>query len=299
MMRLLLISIFVLSGVFTATAQEQLLTDSTVTVVPNWKKGDKILFLITKLKTRTEGRTTQVMDSMGSYAELSVLDTEAQQYTMQCRFIPLKKTPASADASSRFLENLVVKYRVTQTGAYAGLLNGQEIKDAAYLMIDKTVKERKIKDPRFSAEMKKLFSTPENIEGAVMRDVLVYHTIYGGEFTLNQKKKEPALLPNVLGGDPLPAILTTELSAIDTIKNNCTIKITQELDPDKKNAALAAWRKKYVKTRDFKMPDMSVRDNINVRLDLVTGWLTEITNTRTVVVNGIRVVERATIKKAG
>lgn len=278
-------------------AQEQLLTDSTVTVVGNWKKGDKARFLIVKTKTQSQGRLSRVTDSLGAYAEISVLEADSGRFIMQWKSIPPKNAPAAQDAASRFLDNLEFKYTVLQTGEYAGLLNADEIKDAAYRMIDKTVKERNIKDPKFSAEMKKMFSSKENIEAAVMRDVLVYHTLYGGEYTLKKKISEPSLLPNVLGGDPLPAILTAELTGINRLKNTCTIKINHVLDPAKINAAMADWRKKYVKSRNTKTPSISVNDNITVTLDLVNGWFNEINNVRNVVVNGVKVVERVTVKK--
>lgn len=296
MQRLFIIVCFLLYTL-SGWAQEQLLTDSTVTVVPNWKKGDKIRLLITKTKTQIQNGVSRVTDNLSAYAEISVLETDSGQLTLRWNSLPSKNAPAAQDAATRFLQDLTFDYRVTQTGEYAGLLNWQEIKDAAYTMIDKTVKQKKIKDPKFSAEMKKMFGSRENIEGAVMNDVLAYHTLYGEEFTLKKKIKEPSLLPNVLGGDPLPAILTAELTSINRSKNTCIIKITQELDPAKIKGALAEWRKKFVKTRNFKMPAMSITDNITVTLDLVTGWFTEKTNLRTAAVEGVKVVERVSIKK--
>lgn len=296
-MQRLFIIVCLLLYALTGGAQEQLLTDSTVTVVPNWKQGDKVRLLIVKTNTRTENRVAQVTDNLSAYAEISVLEADSGRFTMQWKSIPVKKTSASQDAASLFLQNIVFKYQAMQTGEYVKLLNWQEIKDEAYRMIDKTVKEKNIKDPKFSAEMKRIFSSQETIESAVMNDVLAYHTLYGNEFTLKKKMKEPSFLPNVLGGDPLPAILTAELTGINRAKNTCTIKIIQEVDPAKIKGALAEWRKKFVKTRNFKMPAMSITDNVTITLDLATGWFNEKTNLRTAVVEGVKVVERVSIKK--
>lgn len=281
-----------------APAQEQLLTDSTVTFVRNWKKGEKALFLMTRVKAKIEDGVRKVTDSLRSFVEISVLQTTGEQHIMQWKYIPEKTMPVSKDPAINFLQHASIKYSILQTGEFIELVNWKELKDAMNSVINGFLKEKNSQDARLSAEIKKIFSSKENLETVLTKETQLYHTLYGGEFTLHQQIKTPTLLPNILGGDPFPSILTAELTGIDSINQTCSVLVTQEFDPEKVSEVLANWAKKFAKTPDFKVPAMAITDRIDIIADLKTGWMKQVTNLRTVVVEDVTATEIVTIKQA-
>lgn len=273
---------------------QNLVNDSTVTTISYWKKGEKSKLSIIKVKKEWEKGELRKTDSNSYQAELSVLEAGTSYYTMQWKYLtPSQALPQNNALQKVLFTGLSFKYRITEMGEFENLQNWQEVQRYVYKTINILAAQEKNTKTKelLTTELKMLFGSKESIETVVLKEVQLYHNIFGSSYQLNEQLKAKMELPNFLGGDPLPAVGTVELSEINAVENYCTVKVTQQYDKEKLTEALNAWAQRLAK-KDLKMPLLSLEDVVLYKIELSTGWILSINSQRTITVDDTIVKEQ-------
>ncbi|HMU10190.1 MAG TPA: hypothetical protein PKC54_09300, partial [Ferruginibacter sp.] len=184
-------------------------------------------------------------------------------------------------------------------GSFTELINWKEVRDFYIASYEKATTKLS-QDKEYIAalnQVKTIFQSKENIEAVLIKEVQLYHTSYGAEYTFAGSEME-TLLPNVTGGQPFPAKIIIKLDELNTKKGLCRISLNQVIDKGKAGPIIAAMLKKLsasVETDEAEIQnqikDMEISDVNEFSYSLNTGWLSRVYFKRTSNVGGYKQVE--------
>lgn len=281
-----------LLNAYTFAYGQNSVTDSTATIVSHWKKGEEINLAL--LKQRSKFKGSQLLSDEGSTYEatITILDSTQEGYTLEWIYRNFKlknpSTPPLVESIFKLLEGMEVKYTTNKLGAFTSLLNWQDIQEIGLKKIDSIF--GKIKDPQaiaLSNQAKSMFNSKQSIELMAIKEVRLYHSLFSRaqyELKLNEVLKIATQLPNILGGDPFPAFLTIEMTALKPEENYCKIQTFRTLDEEKTTKILFAYFTKTAKETgapaptEKDLPLIKISEKNEFEVDLKSGWLTRIYN---------------------
>jgi hypothetical protein len=187
--------------------------DSSADCVTYWKKGE------TKVYSILHEKITDVKDSASRHfsftyeAHITVLDATEEDYTIKWVFhvpqggnkelIGIQPLPV--------FEGMQMIFKISSVGTFIELINWEEVRDG-YVHLSGTV-----------------YSTKESVEAALIKEIQLFHQPYGYKFT-TRKISENTQLSNPLGGDPLPAVQTYQITQLDRRQDRFTLSFHQDLD---------------------------------------------------------------------
>src|SRR5690349_2140348 len=201
--------LFCLFSFLTATAQN-VVTDTSATVVAYWKKGDKKTFVLDKIIEK-KSKEKHVVDSAKFELTVTVMEESDKGYTLEWRYklLALPKPPGMEIPGIESLcNNLRILYTTDENGTFQEVRNLDEMISMlgkSYDLLLKSSNYPKEYEP-FMNELKKMVSTKESVENLMMKDVQLFHQLYGAEYN-TRKQEEDVELMNVFGGDPYPAVI--------------------------------------------------------------------------------------------
>jgi hypothetical protein len=281
-------------------------TDSTATVIGYWKKGDKIRLSLAQTKEKYKGSELTSKGSSTSIIDVTIIDESKDSYTIKWKYTDVnvftKEKNPSADKFSSIVKGLEIIFKTDEMGSFTELVNWKEIQNFIYKALDMLKTE--YNDPSIDAavnEVRKIYSSKESIEQVLIKEIQLYHTLYGGEYKLKENISIETQLPNVLGGEPFPAFLEIEMTSLVPSKNTCIITMTQKLDDEKTTKIILDWVEKVSKKDNLsqKIPKINITDKNEFEVELLTGWINKITSIRTAIaeeVKQIQTIEISVIK---
>ena len=285
-----LIVLCLLSG--TLLNAQNVITDSSTTIIGYWDKGDVFNFNLSQKKESLKNNKIVSTERSGSKVRLTVAEAGTDFYILNWQYISI--VPDETQAIDSFMltllkttESIDFKYKTSELGEFIELINWEEVRNAGLKILDDLTEEEK-KDKNFLsilAEIKKVFSTKESIEQLIARDVQLLHNVFGGEYILNKKIIAPAELPNFLGGNPFPAVLTLEMTKLNPVNKSCHINFNQVLNEEKVTEELNAWAEKAGKPKDSKIPTIKISDDYNFEVDLKKGMIKKASSKRIVIID--------------
>lgn len=285
-----LIVLCLLSG--TLLNAQNVITDSSTTIIGYWDKGDVFNFNLSQKKESLKNNKIVSTERSGSKVRLTVAEAGTDFYILNWQYISI--VPDETQAIDSFMltlqkttESIDFKYKTSELGEFIELINWEEVRNAGLKILDDLTEEEK-KDKKFLsilAEIKKVFSTKESIEQLIARDVQLLHNVFGGEYILNKKIIAPAELPNFLGGNPFPAVLTLEMTKLNPVNKSCHINFNQVLNEEKVTEELNAWAEKAGKPKDSKIPTIKISDDYNFEVDLKKGMIKKASSKRIVIID--------------
>ena len=272
--------LILLSG--TGIAQN-IATDTSVPVVAYWKKGEKKTFVITKTVEKSENGKV-INKSAGTYgATLLVKDSAAEGYTMEWVYQYKSDKVTAPDAQIKgyeeLLNNLKVVYATDDVGSFKKLLNYDEIK----IFIDKSIRlllassADKEMNEQVTKQVKELFGSQQSVEQILLRDISLYHSLYGAEYNLKKLEAE-TMLPNFLGGDPWPAILSVRLVK-KPAGNNALVYMDMNVDKVKAAENIKQFALKLGASMGKTIPEseipnlLEISDHYEFEILLNSGWM--------------------------
>src|SRR5688572_9828202 len=181
---------------------QNVVTDSTATVVTYWEKGDILKFSLLQKKEKYKDARLVSDGSSTSTIIITVIDATDKSYTLNWKCDQIKVNDAGAmDTFSlrliQIIEGINFTYKASELGEFQELLNWEEVRDFVHQLIDKLGQQSKNTDISSALiETKKIFDSKESIEQIILRDVQLLHTLYGGEYKLNEKISSETELPN-------------------------------------------------------------------------------------------------------
>jgi len=279
-------------------------TDSTATVVSYWYKNDITNLQLTKTKEKYEDGQLISTNSSKTLIEVKVLNASKDSYTIEWKYkqisVPLQDQNPMVLKLLKLSEGLEVVFKTDELGTFIELVNWKSIQKFINKSIDEMAKS--INSTEFESALKKvksIYSTRESIENIAIKDIQLYHSLYGGEYKLNEELSFQSLLPNVLGGEPFPSLFKLKMTELRPDSNYCKIETTQEIDGQKLSKEINKWVENVSdgESKNSKKPKLNLEDFSEFEIDLLTGWLTLARNQRVVVSENIKVVEILELKK--
>jgi hypothetical protein len=279
-------------------------TDSTTTIIGYWEKGDKVRFAFTQATEKYRNGVIYAKNSSNCFIDLTILEATETSYTINWKYSDIKLKEQDSNPLLpkliKLTEGLDIQYKTDEMGAFKELLNWQEVRTFVSNLLDKMRNEAKVKqiEPELE-QMKKIFSTKESMEEVIIKDIQVFHSLYGGMYKLKEKLSVDTQLPNILGGEPFPATLSVEMTSLKPEENYCKITINQTVDKVKSTKIINDWLIKINpdKAKNAKMPNISVDDFNIYEFDLKSGWITYLINKRTGIADNEKKVESIEFKK--
>jgi hypothetical protein len=268
---------------------QNVITDSSATVVSYWKKGDKKTFLLEK--TTEQGEENGIKKEAASFLlTVQVLNETDSSYTLDWRYavqsIP-KLAANDIPGITAFCNNLHIIYTTDETGSFEEVKNITEIQAFIKKAFDLVVKPGllSVEATGVMKELQITLSSRAGIENVLLKDIQLFHTLYGLEYS-KQKEISETELPNVLGGEPFPAVIGSQLTSIATDRSYFSVETTLEIDKkattkiviDFLNAAGKKMGKKEIKESEF--PEISINDVNRFIVDKETGWMKKIHSER-------------------
>lgn len=282
---------------------QNVITDTTATVVAYWEKGDMANFSLTQTKQKYEKQKLVSQGGSTSTIEFKVTDATDESYTIEWKYTNIKVN--SKEAQHPIVEKLVkltqgitFKYWTNEAGEFRELLNWKEVQATVNTAIDQLTVQ--YKDPQISSisqQTKKVFSSRQSIEELIMKDVQMIHAVYGKEFKLKEKITAATELPNFLGGPPFPSIVNIEMYELNPAQSSCKIELSQNVDKTEAATIIKEWLKKSGQPVNSQADAINISDILNYDFELKKGWVTSLQHTRMSEVGGIKQTETQIVKK--
>lgn len=283
---------------------QNIITDSSATVVGYWQKGDVANFTLTQIKEKYENKKLMMSGSSTSQIEIKVLYANKDSYILNWKYgdIKVQGEEGQDEAVKEFAsltEGINFTYKVSELGEFQELVNWAEVQASVIKILDKLIE--KSGNPSLQPvlrQARKVFSSKESIEMLIMKDIQLFHSVYGGEYLLKQKMVGETELPNILGGNPFPATVEVELYELDQKNNICKISVLQTIDKQKAADEINAWLKKNGQSKTNNPSPVDITDKTDYEIELVRGWINRYAHIRTTQVNGMKNVEKQELVRA-
>jgi len=290
---LLVLALFVLSNGYA----QNTITDTTSTVLAYWKKGDSARYSLKIAHERYQEGKKYSAASLVYDLDINIADETDSNYTIYCTYSKIKAGEGKGGNQivmnlGRVVEGATFKYSTDAGGQIKELLNYNEVSSIMNRTLAELTKTSDDKGVQLVFEqIKKALATEKGVQELLMKDVQLLHAVYGNRYTLQKKITAETLLPNLLGGNPFPAIFTIEMTKLDTLHKTCTITFDQALDIVKIKKELTDFLDKKEMLPHSQLPGMDISDHYSFDVDLVTGWMNKILYTRTATENGNTTIE--------
>ena len=258
---------------------QNIASDSSAPFVAYWKKGEQKEFLVTRKIYQLENKKV-VENSITNYSvHLTVKDSTSEGYMIEGVYRYNRDQSKSMPEFEDLLNNLKIVYSTDELGSFTRLLNYEEIKQYVNQIFKKLTQN--IKDTaalRFlNEQIVSLFSNQQVLEQVVLKDIALYHTPYGSEFSLTKTVNETHLA-NFVGDEPWPGTITAGLlnKPSEEIAN---AYMDLQLDKEKTGKILVAWLKKMATSmgKDISKEDLNIvidiKDHSEFDLLLKSGWI--------------------------
>lgn len=263
------------------------ITDTTATCIAFWKNNEPHVYHITHIKEKSESGKTKTKAEASYEAHIKIIDSTAVGFTVEWVYKNFT-TPGQPEnvlsSLNTLMEGLKVLYKTDDVGSFSELLNWQEIRDFSIGNYELAMKNKN-PDKEFVAalnQVKAIFQSKENIENLLIKEVRLFHSPYGMEYSSKGMVTETKL-PNALGGEPFPATITFKAEEINKDNDHCKVTMNQEIDKGKAGPIIAAMLKKLSPTpiRDEEtmrkqIKDMEISDLNEFTYAISSGWLKKI-----------------------
>lgn len=136
------------------------------------------------------------------------------------------------------LLNKKIKIQLSDIGQFVGILNYDEIKIAAQSALDELLQKHVSNETlvmQFNS-FRQIIQTKQGLEIAILKHIKFYCFSFGFNFKLKDPKVNKMKVASPMGGQPLEATETVEMTKIDTISSVCVTE-TKKTCTDK-NLAL-------------------------------------------------------------
>lgn len=284
----LFLFLLLIASAVSLSAQNRI-TDSSVTCIAFWKKGEERKLKITHTKSRGTSETDmRSEDAMSYIARVTVLDSTADGYKIKWKFTQpqLQKTGVIKDGSGvPIFDGMEFIFSTNDGGMFMELENWEEVRDNYRKLFLLSAKDTT--DAVFKSTMEKalaMFSTREQVENSMIKEIQIYHSVYGLEFN-RAVVKTAAILPSPYVSEGLPA--TTEIVANLSPVSSAYLTIGMNVQLERKGTAKVlkeVFKKMGVSGNDadlnkaIESMDISEKSEYQVRLS--DGWIKQAIMTR-------------------
>jgi hypothetical protein len=277
-------------------------TDTSATCIAFWKNKDTRVYQIKHTKEKTDLVKGKSISAATYEAHLKVIDSTAAGFTIEWVYKNFTTSGASEQTLNSLhsiMEGLKIIYKTDDVGSFSELVNWQQVRDFAISSYEKAL-AGKPQTKEFVAglnQVKAIFQSKENIQTVLIKEVQLFHSPYGIEYSTGGTIVATEL-PNVTGGTPFPATVTLMLNELNKKQDYCKISLNQVIDKGKAGPIMSAMLKKLSSTPikdeaeiDKQIKDMEMTDINQFTFAISSGWLNRIFYSRTTIVASLNQVE--------
>lgn len=275
--------------------------DSTLRLYARWEKGEVASLSYRQTRERYVDGNIVSYDSYLSTIQMKVLRSTARMKKIRWSYANIesevpKKSALLNDLATIALGSKVI-YVTDEDGVFKDLKNWKEVRKVIYKSLDRillTYDNPEVDSMVQAAKL--LYASKESIEKLVISDIQLLHTIYGNEFVLGRKEAMATTLPNLRGGDDLPAVFNFELTELNKKKKVAKVVLRQYIDTKSAIMQLnpnVAGASKETLVESFPY----IKDYNEFNIELREGWITRALYIREVTEGSTRSVDTYELKK--
>lgn len=264
---------------------------------PRWSAGDRQVLTLERQRqdTRRAGRTLVGRSTI----TITVLRTTPTGYETRWTFgtFTLEGAPAEEGQFLRELLNLVAGLQcdlaIDADGTITRLLNWKAVKtaiDAASTRVVERLRQAGLPSQLLSSikQFSDVFDTEEKVLEFGLREISLYHAVFGRTYSADAPARYEATLESPLGGEPIPTRGQITLGRLDTAAGRAYIDWTHTTDPEAASRVVAkattelALRMGRSAPSPRDIPRIEVDESSRYVVDIRRGRVTSLRNTRTI-----------------
>lgn len=262
-------------------------TDTSATCIAFWKNKESKIYQIKHSKEKTESATKNSKSESGYEAHIKIIDSSEAGFTIEWVYKNFTNSGApeyTLNSLNAIMDGLKFVYKTNDVGTFSELLNWQEVRDYSIKSYEKAIAD-KSKNKDFVAaisQLKTIFNSKENIEMVLIKEIQLFHSPYGVEYNISGLSVETEL-PNVTGGQAIPATISIKLNELKVNDDFCKVSINQKIDKGKAGPIIIDMLKKLSgkpnqNEEEIKkgIIDMEVSDYNDFTYNISSGWLSKI-----------------------
>jgi hypothetical protein len=266
------------------SAAQNRTTDTSATCISFWKNKEAKVYQIRHSKEKFNTTKGNIKSEATYEAHIKVTDSTAEGFRIEWVYKNFKVagiSDNSINSLNAILEGMKIVYKTDDVGIFTELVNWEAVRDYALSNYEKIV-AKAAENSEFAAALKQvkaIFQSKENIEALLIREVQLFHSPYGVEYTLTGVVTETEL-PNVTGGAPFPASVTIKLEELNTKMDYCKVSLNQIVDKGKAGPIMAALLKKLAGSQKVdeeeikkQAKDLEISDLNSYNYALSSGWV--------------------------
>ena len=218
-------------------------TDTSVTCIAFWKNKETRVYQIKHSKEKFDALNLKSSWEGNFEAHVKIIDSTASGFTIEWVYKNFKVTGTPEyvlNSLSAIMEGLKIIYKADEAGMFTELINWEEVRDFSISNYEKALAKNTQTKEFIGAlsQIKSIFQSKENTEALLIKEIQLFHTPYGIEYTKNGNIIETEL-PNITGGSPFPATINMKLDKLDLQNDLTIVTLNQTIDKDKASAITA------------------------------------------------------------
>lgn len=283
------------------TARLAVAEDELLELRPHWKKGETRQYEKIKTREASGGPVGSQKMVARSDLEIAVVSTDAKGSVIawtagEARFDdPEQNANPLVQRLGNLLKNARALLELDAKGKLTGVRNWKDLQKASFGMRDALVDEvrKQSGDDKLAdtigEQVTSMIDSREKVEDLVGRgEAQLFLLPFGVSVSESKALELDGSLPNVLGGEPIPARARFELKAMDRETGKATIVYTQTVKPDVLQAVMERSAKDFAERTGRPAPSaeqlagMVLEDRAEYVVDVASGWVDTFTHQRTV-----------------
>lgn len=277
--------------------------DETIVLLPDWAKGDKVRYEMVKTRQTTRDGKVKERGVLRIDVVVEVQEVTDDGYVIV--WTPTGSTVEMPDGSSAPVPDSVADalnsppliLELDSLATIERVRNWRQVQKWYLDMPDKLrnyLPGLKDEDTRreMNVAMRTVFASRELVEQQCTREPQLLFAVLGFELDASEPLEFDDVLPNTLGGDPIPSRVRMSVERVDAKRGVATVAMTQVADPkllrDSLDGTLRDVRDRFGnKNADpGQIPSMEMKDEYVAVIDLASGWAESVTYTRKTFVGG-------------
>lgn len=269
-------------------------------VVAQWSEGDTALYRFSKKDTHDGNDDPEQNGTMNleSQIHLRIMEAAEKYYVIQWTYGSFKEENSVDDPQFEIINHLFrhrkLVYRTTETGTFEELVNWIEVRREANHILDSLAKaSKKPTYKTFIESFRKMVQNKESITQLMAKEITYFHYLHGLQFSRKEKLKSPTEIPNLLDASrPFPGWLEISVEDLDEETGLAHFAVEQTFDEEQGTVILMdivgkLMKRKITKTELKEMGEIKISDDLNLDINLHSGWPQKITFRREVRFAGI------------
>ena len=264
---------------------------------PRWNVGDKQVLSFERRRedSRNPGRTIVARYTVS----IEVLRASPRGYQTRWTFGPAT-VEGSAAEERQFLQEVMnvvaglqCDLQIEANGTVARLLNWKAVKttvDAAVARMMDRLRQAGVPPPvlAYFRQYVDAFASEESVRTHGLREIALYHAVFGSRYSLGAPERYEATLESPLGREPIPSRGHIVLRRLDAAAGLAHIDWTHTTDPEAASRLSAkaitelALRMGRPAPSARDVPRLEVEEVSEYVVDLWGSWVKSVKNTRTI-----------------